>query len=53
MESKSIWDPNGKGNFGLQISVSNSLFVPYDSTLHVATVKKEVGTFRIGKLFYF
>ncbi len=42
----------GNGNFGLQISTPNSPCAPYASTLHVAIVKKEAGTFRIGKLFY-
>ncbi len=43
----------GNGNFSLQVSVLNSLCTPYPSTLHVATVKKEVGTFKIGKFLLF
>ncbi len=39
-------------NLGLQVSIPNSLCTPYSSTLHATTVKKEAGTFRIGKLFY-
>ncbi len=42
----------GNSNFSLQVSVPNSLWAQYASTSHVATVKKEVGTFRIRKLFY-
>ncbi len=43
-----MWGTKGNSNFGLQVSVPNSLYTVYASTLHVTTVKKEVGTFRIG-----
>ncbi len=42
----SIW------NRKLQTETTISLYAPYAFTLHVATLKKEVDTFRIGKLFY-
>ncbi len=36
----------------LATKITVSLCGPKASTLHIATVKKEIGTFRIGKLFY-
>ncbi len=39
-------------NRNLQTEITVSLCALYTSTLHVTTVKKEVGAFRIRKLFY-
>ncbi len=48
----SVWGTKRIWNRNLQTKIAVSHCAPHASILHVAKVKKDVGTFRIGKLFY-